>query len=57
VDAHASAPTGLLNPINLTMTLGLCGIYVWATLNRLERHPLLCRRDPWLQNSIAFENM
>ena len=39
------------------MTLGLVGIFVWATLNRLERYPLVCRRDPWLQNAVAFENM
>ncbi len=57
VEAYRDAPTGIFNPINLTMTMGLVGIYAWATLNRLERYPLVCRRDPWLQNAVAFENM
>ena len=57
VEAHAGESTGILNPINVTMTIGLVGIFLWATLNRLERYPLACRRDPWLKDAVAFENM
>lgn len=56
VEAYRGTPTGLLNPINLTMTVGLGGLFLWATLNRLERYPLVCRRDPWLKDAVAFEN-
>jgi hypothetical protein len=54
---HAGLSTGLGNPLNLTMLAGLGGIYLWATLVRMEKTPLLCRRDPWLRDAVAFENM
>lgn len=57
MEAHADKGPDLLNPLNLTMLLGLGGIYLWATLARMERTPLLCRRDPWLKDAIKFENM
>ena len=57
VEAHAGEASGILNPINVTMTIGLVGIFLWATLNRLELYPLVCRRDPWLKDAVAFENM
>jgi hypothetical protein len=55
-EAHASESTGLLRPINWFMLAGMLGIFAWFTIGRLRSHPLLCRKDPWINESLRFEN-
>lgn len=55
-EAYASETTGLLRPINWIMLAGMLGIFAWFTIGRLRSHPLLCRKDPWIKDSLRFEN-
>ena len=55
-EAYASETTGLLRPINWFMLVGMLGIFAWFTIGRLRSHPLICRKDPWIEESVHFEN-
>ena len=55
--AYADVSTGLLNPINGLLLVGMLGILVSVTIKRLRSHPLICKDDPWIKDSLHFENM
>ena len=56
-EAYADVTTGLLRPVNWFLLAGMLGIFAWFTIGRLKAHPLICRRDPWVEESLHFENM
>lgn len=56
-EAYAHVGTGLLNPINWFLLAGMLGIITWITISRLRSHPLICKSDPWIDESLNFENM
>ena len=56
VQAYASERTGIGHPINWLLMVGMLGIFASFTISRLRAHPLLCRKDPWLKDSLGFEN-
>ena len=55
-EAYASEQTGLLRPVNWLLLVGMLSIFAAFTIGRLRAHPLVCRKDPWLENSVGFEN-
>jgi hypothetical protein len=55
--AHAGDSTQLLNPVNWLLLVGMTSVFISATVSQLRRHALLCVRDPWLPESLRFENM
>ena len=56
-EAYAHVGTGLLNPVNWLLLAGMLGIFTWFTIGRLRSHPLICKSDPWMDESLHFENM
>jgi hypothetical protein len=56
-EAYAHVGTGLLNPPNWFLLAGMLGIFSWITIARLRSHPLICKSDPWIKDSLTFENM
>jgi hypothetical protein len=56
-EAYAHVGTGLLNPVNWLLLAGMLGIFTWFTIGRLRSHPLICASDPWIDDSLHFENM
>jgi hypothetical protein len=56
-EAYGDQSTGLLRPVNWLLLAGMLGFFVFFTIGRLKSHALLCRRDPWLDESLRFENM
>lgn len=56
-EAYAHETTGLLRPVNWFLLAGMLGIFAWFTIGRLKAHPLICRRDPWIDESLRFENI
>lgn len=42
--------------VDISVGLGLFGIFVGAIVYRLSRHPLVPQKDPYLQRSLKFEN-
>ena len=56
-EAYAHVGTGLLNPVNWLLLAGMLGIFTWFTIGRLRSHPLICTSDPWIDDSLHFENM
>ena len=55
-EAYASEKAGLLRPVNWLLMVGMLSLFAAVTIGRLRSHPLLCRKDPWLNNSLHFEN-
>lgn len=55
--ANAHVTTGLANPVNWLMLAGMLGLVGGFTLMRLREHPLVCSRDPRLQESLHFHNI
>ncbi|MBX3354661.1 MAG: hypothetical protein KF724_03065 [Phycisphaeraceae bacterium] len=55
--ANAHVTTGLSNPVNWLMFAGMLGLVAGYTLMRLRVHPLVCTRDPRLQESLRFHNI
>lgn len=55
-EAYASETTGVLRPVNWFMLAGMVGFFAWFTIGRLRSHPLICRKDPWIKESLRFEN-
>ncbi len=56
IEAQADATTGITNPLNATMLLGIGGGYVWLTIRRVRNTRLLAIRDPRLHEGLGFEN-
>ena len=54
---YGDTSTHLADPVNWFMLVGIMGCVASFTIFRLREHPLLCRRDPRLAESLAFENM
>jgi hypothetical protein len=50
----ASAP---LHASDLVLFVGLGGAFVWAIFRQIRNASLLPERDPWLHESLAFENV
>jgi hypothetical protein len=42
--------------LDFTCWLGLTGVFVGALMYRLARHPLVPQNDPYLADSLHFEN-
>lgn len=55
--AHAGATTGLDNPAAYLILFGMLGLAIGSAATRLARVGLVCRRDPRLAESLAFENI
>lgn len=49
--------TGLASPINWLLLAGMVGLFGSMTVAGLRARPLLCERDPRLDESLRFENM
>lgn len=45
------------DPLNWLMLAGVLGLMIGFTLMRLREHPLVCRRDPRLDESLHFHNI
>ena len=56
VEAHANDSTHLFNPLNFTMAAGFLGVFVWMTLRRMRRVPLVPLHEPRLAEAVGFEN-
>lgn len=50
-------PSHLANPVNWIMLAGMLALVGGFTLMRLREHPLVCRRDPRLDESLRFHNI
>ena len=55
-EAYASTETGLLRPVNWLLLIGMLSLFSAFTIGRLRAHPLVCRKDPWIKDSVGFEN-
>ncbi|MAJ46549.1 MAG: hypothetical protein CBC35_04495 [Planctomycetes bacterium TMED75] len=55
-EAYASERTGIFRPVNWLLLVGMLSIFAGVTIGRLRSHPLVCRKDPWLDKSVGFEN-
>jgi hypothetical protein len=55
-EAYASVETGLLRPVNWLLLVGMLSLFAAFTIGRLRSHPLVCRKDPWIEKSVEFEN-
>ncbi|MBM4112121.1 MAG: quinol:cytochrome C oxidoreductase [Phycisphaerae bacterium] len=55
--AHADESAHFGDPLNWLMLAGVLGLISGFTLMRLREHPLVCRRDPRLDESLHFHNI
>jgi len=54
---YAETPSRLSDPVNWLMLAGMLSLVGGFTLMRLREHPLVCRRDPRLDESLRFQNL
>jgi len=54
---YADRSANLGDPLNWLMLIGVLGLVTGFTLMRLREHPLVCRRDPRLDESLHFHNI
>jgi hypothetical protein len=54
---YASESTQLANPVSWLLLVGMVGLYGLMTVRELRKAPLLCVKDPRLDESLRFENM
>lgn len=57
VAANAATPSHLGDPVNWILLAGMLSLIGGFTLMRLREHPLVCRRDPRLNESLHFHNI
>lgn len=50
-------PTGGFHWIDFAAWIGLLGIFAAAFMYRLSRHSLIPQNDPYLQESLDFQNV
>lgn len=55
--AHAGTSSHLADPVNWLILAGMLSLVGGFTLMRLREHPLVCRRDPRLEESLHFHNV
>jgi len=54
---YAGVSTRLTDPVNWILLAGMLLLMSGFTLLRLREHPLVCRRDPRLEESLHFHNI
>lgn len=56
-EKYSGEKTHLSNPLNYLVLVGMLGVFVGMTVKTLRGNPLLCERDPRLEQSLRFENI